>query len=75
MSDKVIIHALWVSGGMYAVAIIALALITLHRPPEPTENVTGKLIALFGPMITLITVVFLRSKNGPQQPPSQQPPR
>lgn len=67
MSDRVLIHAIWASAIMYAVALVCLSVVVMHRPAaESAEAVAAKAIALFGPLVTLLSaVVFRRRDNGP----------
>ena len=69
MNDRCFIHAVWAAAVMYSVALVCLSAVIIQRPPETGEAVAAKLIALFGPLVTLLSVVVFRARNNGTNPP------
>lgn len=65
MSDKLAMTAIICSTIMYSVAVVCVAVVRMHGPPTDTaEAFAAKLLAVFGPIVTLLTALVFR-RNGP----------
>jgi hypothetical protein len=65
-NDRLAVHAVWAGAAMYCVAILGLAAAKFSpgAPESATADVvTAKLIALFGPIASIIAIALYRRKQ------------